>query len=464
MESPGNAEPAPGSFRDPAGFVFRRDGSLYRQVNTVYSEHYDRLMESGLYRALVDDGLLVPHDEVPFGDTRPEGAYRLLRPEPVPFISYPYEWSFSQLKDAALATLTIQARAMESGMSLKDCTAYNIQFAGGKPVLIDTLSFEVYREGSPWVAYRQFCQHFLAPLALMSCRDVRLGQLLRVHLDGIPLDLAGRLLPRRTRLSPSLLPHIHLHARSQARYADRQIDIRRPRLSRLGLTGIIRSLESGIGKLAWKPGGTQWGDYYQDTNYSAEAFENKKQTVARYLEAARPAGAVWDLGANTGQFSRIAAGAGMRTISFDIDPAAVEKNYLECRRQGEKNILPLLADLTNPSPGIGWRNRERMSLPERGPAGAVLALALVHHLAISNNTPLQDIADFFADIGQALIVEFVPRSDSQVQRLLASREDVFSGYTQPAFESAFGRRFVIEASRPVAGSDRVVYLMRRRGR
>ncbi len=462
MGSPASAEPATGSFRDPAGFVFRRDGSLYRQVNTDYRENYDHLMESGLYRALVDGGLLVPHDEVPFDGARPEAAYRVLRPEPVPFVSYPYEWSFSQLQDAALATLAVQRKAMEYGMSLKDGSAYNIQFTAGRPVLIDTLSFEKYQEGRPWVAYRQFCQHFLAPLALMSRCDIRLGQLLRVHLDGIPLDLAGRLLPHRTRLWPSLLTHIHLHARSQARYAGRQIDVRRPRLSRLGLIGIISSLESGISGLGWRPGGTEWGDYYQDTNYSAEAFQHKKQIVAGYLEALRPAD-VWDLGANTGEFSRIAADGGMRTVSFDIDPAAVERNYLECRRRGEKNILPLLADLTNPSPGIGWQNRERMSLSERGPAGAVLALALVHHLAISNNTPLERIADFFAGLGQALIVEFVPKSDSQVRRLLATREDIFPGYTQPGFEGAFAERFVIEASQPVIGSERVVYLMRRRG-
>jgi hypothetical protein len=461
VKSPRNSGVAPSSFRDPSGFVFWQDGSVYRQINTAYKDNYDRLMESGLHKALVEKGLIIPHEEVALRSAAPQLAYKVIRPEQIAFVSYPYEWSFSQLKDAALTTLNIQKRALEFGMSLKDCSAYNIQFAKGKPVFIDTLSFETYREGSPWVAYRQFCQHFLAPLALMSYRDVRLGQLSRTHLDGIPLDLASPLLPFRTRFSFSLLSNIHLHARSQTHYADKRVDTRRPKLSRLGFIGIIDSLESGVKRLNWTPGGTEWGDYYQDTNYSAEAFQHKKQAVAEFLEAIRPS-SVWDLGANTGIFSRIASDKGIRTISFDIDPAAVEKNYLECRRRSETSILPLLSDLTNPSPGIGWQNRERMSLAERGPADAALALALIHHLAISNNTPFAKIAEFFASICDSLIVEFVPKSDSQVQRLLATREDIFVDYTQQAFESEFARPFVLERSQPITGSERILYLMRRR--
>ena len=460
MKSTRNSEVVPSSFRDPSGFVFRRDGLIYRQVNGVYKEDYDRLMDSGLYKGLVEEGLIIPHEEVALQGAVSPTAYKVIKPEQVAFISYPYEWSFSQFKDAALSTLNIQKKALEFGMSLKDCSAYNIQFIKGKPVFIDTLSFEKYKEGSPWVAYRQFCQHFLAPLALMSYRDVRLAQLSRVHLDGVPLDLASPLLPFRTRFSFSLLSNIHLHARSQTHYADKRVNTRRPKLSRLGFIGIINSLESGVKGLKWNPGGTEWGDYYQDTNYSTEAFQHKKQIVAEFLEAVHP-GSVWDLGANTGVFSRIAAEKGIPTISFDIDPAAVEKNYLECRRRNEKNLLPLLSDLTNPSPGIGWQNRERMSLVERGPADAALALALIHHLAISNNTPFAKIAEFLASVCHSLIVEFVPKSDSQVQRLLATREDIFVDYTQQAFESEFAKWFALERSQPVTGSERTLYLMRR---
>ena len=451
----------PSSFRDPSGFVFWRDGSIFRQINATYKENYDHLMGSGLYKALVEDGLLIHHEEVDLEAARSEIAYRLIKPELVPFISYPYEWCFSQLKDAALTTLRIQKKSLDFGMSLKDCSAYNIQFVKGKPIFIDTLSFERYSEGKPWVAYRQFCQHFLAPLALMRYRDVRLGQLLRTELDGIPLDLVSSLLPFRTRFSISLLSHIHLHAKSQTHFADRRTDTSHRKLSRLGLLGIIDSLESGVKRLSWNAGGTVWSDYYQDTNYSAAAFRHKEQIVAEFLDTIRPRN-VWDLGANTGLFSRIASSKGIPTISFDVDPAAVEKNYLECRRKGETNILPLLLDLVNPSPSIGWQNQERMSLLQRGSADAALALALIHHLAISNNVPLVKIAELFASICNTLIVEFVPKSDSQVQRLLTTREDIFADYVQQAFEYEFGRYFTIERSQLINESERILYLMRRR--
>ena len=448
----------PSSFRDPSGFVFRQDGSVYRQINAIYKEDYDHLIGSGLHKALVEAGLLIGHEEVAFAGVEPKIAYKVVKPEAIPFISYPYEWSFSQLKDAALVTLDIQTRALDFGMSLKDCSAYNIQFMKGKPVFIDTLSFERYQEGKPWVAYRQFCQHFLAPLALMSRRDVRLGQLSRVHIDGVPLDLASRLLPLRTRFTFSLLFHIHLHARSQSRFADKRIDTRRHKVGRLGLIGIIDSLRSAVKRLDWRAGGTEWGEYYLDTNYSAEAFEHKKQIVAEFLDKIRPKN-VWDLGANTGVFSRIASQRGIPTVSFDIDPAAVEKNYLECRQKGEIDILPLILDLANPSPGIGWENRERSSLIQRGPAETVVALALVHHLAISNNVPLVKIADLLASICDTLIIEFVPKSDSQVQRLLATREDIFPDYEKSALESDFGRYFTIQHSVKIRDSERTLYLM-----
>ena len=449
------------SFRDPSGFLFLRDGSIYRQVNAVYREHYERLLASGLYHALVEAGLLVPHEEVEAGLADAEQGYKIIRPELVEFVSYPYEWSFSQLKDAALATLRIAKTALDYGMCLKDASAYNIQFRNGKPTLIDTLSFEIYRPGQPWVAYRQFCQHFLAPLALMAHADVRMGQLLRVYIDGVPLDLASSLLPLRTRFSPGLALHLHLHARMQRRHGGRALQPRRQRLSPMALRGLLDSLESLVTRLRWEPRGTEWADYYQDTNYAEEAFRHKRQLVARFLDTVAP-GTVWDLGANVGVFSRIAAERGIRTIAFDLDPAAVEKNYLECCARGQTHHLPLVLDLSNPSGGLGWGNQERLSLRERGPADLVLALALSHHLAISNNVPLARIARFLHAIGRSLVIEFVPKSDSQVQRLLAFREDVFSHYTQEAFERAFSEYFAIASAQPIQGSARTLYLMRGR--
>lgn len=454
----------PASFRDPSGFVFVRDGRLLRQVNTVYREHYNALLESGLCGELCDAGLLIPHIEVEAEWSTARNCYRVLEPERVPFVSYPYEWCFSQLRDAALLTLEVQRRALERGLTLKDASAYNIQFRDGRPILIDTLSFESRPEGKPWIAYRQFCQHFLAPLLLMEGVDVRLSALLRQNLDGIPLDLASALLPRSSWLRPGPLLHIHLHARSIRRYSQVQVDgpTVRGRVSRVALLGLVDSLERTVRGLSWRPEGTEWADYTQNNNYSAAALDEKQRLVRDFLATIphRPE-TVWDLGANTGTFSRIAAEVAERVVAFDVDPAAVELNYQRVRTAGESRILPLLIDLTNPSPGIGWAHRERDSLVERASADAILALALVHHLAISNNVPLDRIAEFFSQLGGYLVIEFVPTSDSQVQRLLASREDVFPNYTREGFERDFGRFFRILRTVDVTGSERRLYLMER---
>lgn len=454
------------SFRDPSGFLFTHQDVLFRQINRTYQANYDQLMSSGLYRKLIKAGLLIPHDEVDVEADEPALAYKVIRPESLEFVSYPYEWSFSQLKDAALATLAIQKMAMNMGMSLKDASAYNIQFHRGRPLLIDTLSFETYREGEPWVAYRQFCQHFLAPLALMAHTDVRLSQLLRVYIDGVPLDLTSRLLPQRTRLDFGLATHIRLHAAAQRRYADHAVDkggVRR-RVSKTAFLGLVDSLESTVRKLQWKLAKTEWGDYYTASagHYTPAALEQKRMVIGQFLDLIKP-GRVWDLGANTGEFSRLASQRGIPTVAFDIDPVAVELAYQRVVKEQEAHLVPLLLDLTNPSPGIGWNNQERMTLVERGPADAVLALALIHHLAISNNVPLQQLAEFFGHLGGWLIIEFVPKDDSQVQRLLATREDIFPEYSQRGFEAAFSVHFVVHESVALTESQRRLYLMKARG-
>ncbi len=478
-------ERLPASFRDPSGFLFVHAGVLYRQVNHAYCENYDLLFSSGLYDKLVQKRLLIPHEEASIEPAEPPLAYKIIRPERLAFVSYPYEWCFSQLKDAALTTLRIQKLALEAGMSLKDASAYNIQFHRGRPVLVDTLSFEKYTEGQPWVAYRQFCQHFLAPLALMAYTDVRLNQLLRVYIDGVPLDLASRLLPGKTRWKLGLSMHIHLHASAQRRYSDKTVDkaAAARQMNRTSFVGLIESLEGTVRRLSWKGSGTEWGDYYPESSshYSAEAADHKKEIVSRFIEHIRPR-SVWDLGANTGVFSRLASERGIPTVAWDIDPAAVEQGYQISKKANQQQsksateqisksanypvaqspILHLVLDLTNPSPAIGWRNRERMSLLERGPADAVLALALIHHLAISNNVPLPALAEFFHAAGRWLVIEFVPKGDSQVQKLLATREDIFQNYTVEGFEAAFGEYFTIHETAAVPETPRVMYLMERR--
>jgi hypothetical protein len=450
-----------GSFRDPSGFVYTRGGTLYRQVNRSFAEHFDAFLASGLYDELARDGLLVPHQHVGLELAASEDAHAVLQPARVGFISYPYEWSFGQLKDAARLTLEIQERAIGKGFTLRDSSAYNVQFMDGQPIFIDTLSFEPLEEGKAWSAYKQFCEHFLLPLTLMSVRDVRCEALLRSYIDGIPLDLGSRLLPRRTWLSLSTFLHIHMHAWAQGRYAGSAVTSTAAKgrsMSRQGLLTLVKNLKDAVQRLSWRAAGTEWADYVTDNNYSDSAARSKRDMVQGFVGRSSPR-TVWDLGANTGEYSRAAREIAPLVVSFDVDPAAVERNYQRVRSTNETGILPLLLDLTNPSPALGWAGRERLSLEQRGPADVIMALALIHHLAIGHNLPLERIADYFARLGRHLVIEFVPKSDSQVKRLLLSRPDIFPSYTKEGFEAAFRQHFTLDAVERVQDSERWLYLM-----
>lgn len=456
----------PGSFRDPSGHVFVRNGILLRQVNEAYRCQYDHLQASGLYQALTQRGLLVSHKEVP-ADRR-AGVYKIIQPEVIPFISYPFEWCFSQLRDAALATLQTLVISLEHGMILKDASAYNVQFRDGKPILLDTLSFDPYREGEPWAAYGQFCRHFLAPLALMAYRDARLAQLLRINIDGISLDLASHLLPLRTWLSPALYLHLHLHARlQQSGRAEHHAASRgrQARVSRRGMIGLAESLMRQVSRLRCGLRG-EWCAYYSDSTYNESALLHKEEVITGLLRTVRAdlgrEGMAWDLGANTGRFSRIAAEEGFSVLAVDGDHAVVEKNYRECRDAGVTRVLPLLIDLTNPTGRLGWAGEERQSLKDRGPADLVMALALLHHLAIGNNVPLDRIAQFLSGICTWLIIEFVPKDDVQVQRLLSSRPDIFLTYSRQGFAESFDAWFTTVRCVGLRDSPRTIYLLKRR--
>jgi len=455
------ADREPGSYRDPSGFVFRRDGVLYRQVNARFSDDWNTFLLSGLHDELIQRGMLVADAPAPL-DLAPEpDAVAVIRPEQIGFISYPYEWSFSQLKDAALLTLDVQAVAAEHGMTLRDASAFNVQFLGGKPILIDTLSFERQRTDEPWKPYRQFCEHFLAPLALMARRDGRLGLLLRTFLDGVPLDLASELLPRRTRWSPGMAAHLHLHARAQRRHADApEAPARKVTMSEARRRALLDHLRRAVSGLHLPAHGTQWADYAGQTSYSAAGTASKEAIVRGMLEAIGGKRA-WDVGANTGRYSAIVAEAGYEVLAIDGDWAAVERHYLALRAAGDTRIMPLLADLAAPSPGIGWGNAERQSLLDRADADVVVALALVHHLAIGRNVPLPMLSSLLARLAPNLVIEWVPKDDPMVQRLLAAREDIFPDYFLGGFRAAFERHFQIVSEQSIEDSGRVMFQMRR---
>jgi hypothetical protein len=390
-------------------------------------------------------------------------AVAVIRPRQLPLVSYPYEWCFGQLREAALLTLELQRRALAAGMRLKDASAYNIQFDAGRPILIDTLSFEPADPAEPWPAYRQFCEHFLAPLALVAYRDPRVALLTRDFVDGIPLDLAACLLPGRTRLRPGLLAHLHAHARAQGRASDRgtgtsAVRAARPRMSKLGQEALLDSLRRTVESLRWKEAG-EWVDYGIQTSYSERGAASKRQTVERMI-AGCDGPMAWDIGANVGTYSGVAAAAGKQVLAFDQDAGSVERHWRALGAERAK-ILPLVLDVTNPSPSLGWALTERRSILDRGPADVVMALALVHHLAIGNNLPLPRIAAVLAQMGRRVIVEFVPKEDPMTQRLLAAREDIFTDYTLDAFRAALGAELRIVDEVAVEDSLRTIFLAER---
>jgi ribosomal protein L11 methylase PrmA len=451
-----------GSFRDPSGVVFNRDGRILRQVNDAYREQYDALLSSGLFEQLVAKSMLINHREV--DEAGVEGSpYKVIEPDIIDLISYPYEWSFSQLKDAALMTLRIHRHALDHDMVLKDASAYNIQFDHGRPVHIDTLSFDFYREDEPWVAYGQFCRHFLAPLYLMNFVDLRLLQLMHVYIDGIPLDFASKLLGSKGGFGAK--SHIHWHAKSVVKHGQAgqhaQSQPAQIKLSKFKMTAMIDSLIKTVEKLELKGEQTEWGDYTDRTSYSQIGADSKKRVVSRFIETVTPS-ITWDLGGNDGTYSRLALRGGDEFVAvFDIDPLAVERNYREVR-ETQENLLPLLVDLTNPSPAMGFAGKERPNLPDRQTPDCILMLAVIHHLAISNNLPMEMIAAWLSDISAHLIIEFVPKSDPQVQVLLATREDIFDTYHEQGFEAAFSQKFDIIEKCRLDASERVLYLMKRK--
>lgn len=430
------------SFRDPSGFVFKKDGKIFRFIDESYKDNFSFSITSGLYDELVKNKLIVSHEII---------DDNIIEPRLIKYISYPYEWCFSQLKDAALLTLKIQKIALKYGMSLKDASAYNIQFLEGKPIFIDTLSFEKWNN-STWIAYSQFCRHFLSPLALMAYKDVRLNQLLRVYMDGIPTDLSNCLLPFKW----SLLTHIKFNANLQSKLDNKPTKIKPIIIRKEGIEFLINDLEKIIKKIKLKQT-TYWQKYYDFTNYSRISFENKRYIIEDFISNSKGKN-ILDLGCNTGEFGIHLSKLGYDIISVDNDHGSIENLY----SKNNERIIPLLIDLTNPSSNLGFAEKERDSFSSRFRVDYVLALALIHHLRIANNIPFYNIAEYFNNLGENLIIEYIPKEDSQIEKMLLNREDIFKDYNKNNFEKSFKKFYNIIKEKKIEGSMRTLYLMKRK--
>ena len=455
----------PGSFRDPSGQVFIENARVLRTVSASGAEDFEFVRATGVIDELVTDELVLPGtvlSESPLPAIHSAGVRYVVEHPKIPFISYPYEWCFSALKAAALCHLDVHLRALERGVALSDSSAYNIQFQGARPIFIDYLSFRRYRDGELWAGHQQFCEQFLNPLLLRSILGLPHNAWYRGTQEGIPVAELNRIVPWHHKLGWRMLTHVVLQARFQTRAVDDKGEsgskrLQGARLPLAGLQGMLRGLRRWIARLTPADAGrrTVWGDYTRTTSYSADEAQAKEAFVRAFVEAARPA-VLWDVGCNTGEFAEVALAAGAGTvIGFDLDHGAVEAAFARARDR-RLALLPLCLDLANPSPSQGWEERERQGLATRGPADAMIALALVHHLAIGRNIPLDRLVGRLVDMAPRGVIEFVPKADPMVGKLLRLREDIFPDYTEDAFLAALGSRARVEKTTHISQSGRLL--------
>lgn len=443
------------SFRDPDGFVFEQDGQLYRSLTR---EAAARLAaHAAFYREAVERRLLVPFAT----EERVAGFETVIKPTRLPLVSYPHEWSFEQLKDAALNTLDINILALGHGLTLKDASAFNNQLLDGRMVFIDHTSFEETDGRLPWRPYSQFCRHFLNPLVVGAYRDMHVGAFFRMDIDGLPQQMANDLLPLRARLRPSVMMHMLAHNHYMRKASEFEGKTEAAAVTSRGRQlDLLKQMRAFIAGLKAARAASTWADYYEKTNYVEATFAEKKDVVAGCF-AGRNLGTIWDVGANDGTFSRLVAGAARRVLALDLDHNAVNANYAFNRKQGAPHVHALVYDVGNPTPALGFRNRERTTLETRSKPDAIMALAVIHHLSLTNNIPLDQTALYFAERGPELLIEWVGRADSQVKRLLAQKNVPYDWYDEDNFRTAYTKHFTLVSRTPIAGTDRTVYHFRR---
>jgi ribosomal protein L11 methylase PrmA len=442
-----------GSFRDPDSRVHVREDGVYRLLSPQGWKEWEALAATPLLDELVREGRLVATEAVEAGT---------LRHERVPFVSYPYEWPFSMLKDAALLQLHIGRRALAVDLTLKDASAYNVQWRGASPVFIDVGSFERLRPDEPWAGYRQFCMLFLYPLMLQAHKDLPYHAALRGSLDGIPPHDARAAMSLLDRLRRGVLSHVVLHARLEERYAGvagREVkgEMRRAGFGKEQLDANLRRLERLVRGLEWDPGATAWTCYGEANTYTDEAAERKARFV-REAAARRPGSLVWDIGCNDGTYSLVAAESARLVVALDADHATVDGLYHTLRAQERTDILPLVVNVTDPSPNLGWRGLERASLERRGTPDLALCLAFVHHAAITSNVPLRELLEWLRSLDAAVVIEFPDREDPMVQRLLSGKRDGANpDYERATFELELAQRFEVRRTEPLPCGTRTLY-------
>jgi SAM-dependent methyltransferase len=459
--------PDPGSFRDPRSRVFVDGEFVFRTLDAEGLADVEALEATEFYVEALAARTIVATERAADVDPADLGGdwSAVLRHERIPFVSYPYEWSFEMLRDAAKLQLDLTAAALAEDMTTKDATSYNVQFVGSRPTFIDLGSFERLRADEPWYGYRQFCQLFLFPLMIQAYKDLPFQPWLRSAIDGITPADARNAMSRWDIINPrrkGTVLHVSLHARADGKHADTERDVKAD-LKKAGFkkeitVNQVRGLRKLVDSLRWKRSESEWSGYSERSHYTDADLTAKSEFVAD-VTAAQPRDLVLDLGANDGRFSRLAlqAGAGY-VVAVDHDPLVIDTLYRSLRDEGNTNILPLTMDLANPSPGTGWRSAERQPFLGRGRPDLVLALAVIHHLAISANVPLGEFLAMIADLCGEAVVEFPTTDDPMVKRLLRNkREGVHDDYNLESFEREVESRFEVCRRDVLPSGTRVLF-------
>lgn len=454
----------PASFRDPSGRVYDVGGRILRAVAPSAREGFEAAWNNPALKRLVAEGYVV--DAVAVGDAPPDAPAdaTIVEHARLPFVSYPYEWSFSLMKRAALHHLDLQIALLLGGVALSDATAYNVQFVGVRPIFIDALSFRPYTDGEYWTGHRQFCEQFLNPLLLRALIGAPHNDWFRGSLEGVPTPTLARLIPPAKRFSVNVLAHVLAPAGAQERGAREKAKsaVSRP-LPKSSYLGILRQLRDWIAKL--RPLGadnTVWRDYADNNSYASDEARAKERVIAEFAQKLAPK-QLWDLGCNTGHYSEVALSNGARAvIGFDADFGALEAAFARADTTN-LNFLPLYQDAANPSPSQGWAGVERKSLADRcASADATIALAFVHHLAIGRNIPLDRFVDWLVGLAPTGVVEFTPKTDPMVERLLEFRRDIFPDYTVENFAALIEKRARLVSSETVTAAGRRLFVFDRR--
>lgn len=454
-----------GSFRDRDGRIYRCGDRILRGLSATALDDFRKLETKKFFTRFTEMGKLVATREIPASEAPlPEGVKArwagFLEHEPVAAISYAYEWSFSMLQDAAVLTLDLLEAALGEGMTLKDATPYNVQFADGAPVFIDIPSFETLQPGSTWSGYRQFCEMFLFPLMLQAYKGIDIQPMMRSRLDGVPVQTMAKFFGFRDRFRKGVFTHVWLQAKLDSRYGatsqNVKSDLKSAGFSKELILANVRKTRKLVRSLSWGGEGSEWGAYEEFHNYSESDHQLKESFVG---DSVRESGAevVWDIGANTGQFSRIAAQHAVQVLAMDIDHYAVERMYRKNAAEGVPNILPLVQNAVDPSPDWGWRNGERSKLVTRAKPDLVLCLALIHHVVITANVPLDEFVDWLAGLSDQLVIEYVSRSDDKVKTLLRNKQDKYSDYSRKNLEASLAQRFAVRRQLPLESGNRFLY-------